>query len=406
MFLSLLDHSVRRFRRLCASHLLQGAALAAAALLGAAEHAAAQETFSNFTAVTIPAGAPGTTFGVASPYPSPISVDGLKKGVAHVSVTIIGFNHTFPADVTALLVGPAGQTCVLMGRCGGSTDVSGAVITLDDDAPASLPAAIVGGTFRPTNCGTGNLDAPAPAGPYGSTLSVFNGTNGNGVWRLYVQDFAGADSGNFVFGWQLSLTEAGSPVVVLHGSGLTIVDNAAASLYPSNIVVSGLTGKISGVGVRFNNLSHTFPRDIDALLVGPNGQKTMIMSDCGGGGPGISGFNLGFTHNAPTGIDPGNPPADGGTYLPTDNDPTTDVFPAPAPVGPYVADLTVFNGQNPNGTWSLYIRDDLGGDTGSLGGWDLLIYQNERCAADFNQSGALEVQDIFDFLNAWFAGCP
>ncbi len=27
-------------------------------------------------------------------------------------------------------------------------------------------------------------------------------------------------------------------------------------------------------------------------------------------------------------------------------------------------------------------------------------------AADFNVSGALETQDVFDFLNAWFAGCP
>jgi hypothetical protein len=28
------------------------------------------------------------------------------------------------------------------------------------------------------------------------------------------------------------------------------------------------------------------------------------------------------------------------------------------------------------------------------------------CRADFNQNGTLEVQDIFDFLNAWFAGLP
>jgi hypothetical protein len=28
------------------------------------------------------------------------------------------------------------------------------------------------------------------------------------------------------------------------------------------------------------------------------------------------------------------------------------------------------------------------------------------CKADFNQSGAISVQDIFDFLNAWFAGSP
>ena len=28
------------------------------------------------------------------------------------------------------------------------------------------------------------------------------------------------------------------------------------------------------------------------------------------------------------------------------------------------------------------------------------------CPADFNNSCALEAQDIFDFLSAWFAGCP
>lgn len=30
----------------------------------------------------------------------------------------------------------------------------------------------------------------------------------------------------------------------------------------------------------------------------------------------------------------------------------------------------------------------------------------KRCAADFNSSGALSVQDVFDFLTSWFAGCP
>jgi hypothetical protein len=31
---------------------------------------------------------------------------------------------------------------------------------------------------------------------------------------------------------------------------------------------------------------------------------------------------------------------------------------------------------------------------------------NACCPSDSNNSGALEVADIFAFLNAWFAGCP
>jgi hypothetical protein len=34
------------------------------------------------------------------------------------------------------------------------------------------------------------------------------------------------------------------------------------------------------------------------------------------------------------------------------------------------------------------------------------VGQPVGCAADFNRSGGVEVQDIFDYLNSWFAGCP
>ena len=35
----------------------------------------------------------------------------------------------------------------------------------------------------------------------------------------------------------------------------------------------------------------------------------------------------------------------------------------------------------------------------------LSAYFSQAPEADFNQSGAISVQDIFDFLGAWFGGC-
>ena len=70
----------------------------------------------------------------------------------------------------------------------------------------------------------------------------------------------------------------------------------------------------------------------------------------------------------------GNIPS--GTYSPTDcpDGSGNDIFPGPAPAGPYGSALSVYNGVNPNGTWSLYAYDDITGDTGNIaGGWSIRI---------------------------------
>ena len=47
----------------------------------------------------------------------------------------------------------------------------------------------------------------------------------------------------------------------------------------------------------------------------------------------------------------------------------------PAPAGPtYPADLSLFSGTPANGTWSLFIDDQVGGDDGQVfGGWSLNV---------------------------------
>ena len=55
--------------------------------------------------------------------------------------------------------------------------------------------------------------------------------------------------------------------------------------------------------------------------------------------------------------------------------------------------LSVFNGVNPNGTWSLYVFDDLGGDIGNFnGGWTLRI-TTDSCQPTMTP-------ELFESLNA------
>src|SRR5262249_62349220 len=114
-------------------------------------------TFSNSGAITIndgtvdgcgplPGGpSPGAT--AATPYPSPITVSGLGA-ITDVNVTLSGLTHTFPDDVDVLLVGPSGQSTILMADSGGSAGVNGVNLTFGDAAAASRPdnSAISSGT--------------------------------------------------------------------------------------------------------------------------------------------------------------------------------------------------------------------------------------------------------------------
>lgn len=150
----------------------------------------------------------------------------------------------------------------------------------------------------------------------------------------------------------------------------------AASLYPSPIVASGLSGVVERVSVTINGLSHAFPADTDFLLVSPSGRKSVLMSDFGAGSPGVSNINVTLDDYAARPIPStvtGNTgvPFVTGSYRPA-NSGTTDLFPAPAPAAPYTYTLSAFNGDSPNGTWNLYIIDDANLDGGSIsGGWTL-----------------------------------
>lgn len=211
-------------------------------------------SFSNSTAIIIPATGTGAATGApANPYPSTINVAGLVGNVSKVTVTLTNLNHTFPGDIDVLLVGPGGQKMLLMSDVGGGTDVVNGTLTFDDAAAAAIGATVVSGTFRPTNTGTGDVfPAPAPAGPYTDPqlLSVFNNTNPNGTWSLYVVDDAGADIGNINGGWTLNITTAVPVCTTPCGMVRLIVNSALQRINPSTVKV---TYTISNTGTATAN---------------------------------------------------------------------------------------------------------------------------------------------------------
>ena len=156
-----------------------------------------------------------------------------------------------------------------------------------------------------------------------------------------------------------------------NATAIVIPDSGGAAPYPSSITVNGLTGVVSSVSVRLNNLTHGFPDDLDIMLVSPAGQKMLLMSDAGGGHS-VAGITLTFVAGAAS--LPDSLLIASGNFKPTNYEVGADAFSAPAPSGTPGSDFTVFNGTNPNGEWALYVMDDSTGDLGNIGGgWSLTV---------------------------------
>ncbi len=149
---------------------------------------------------------------------------------------------------------------------------------------------------------------------------------------------------------------------------------AAATPYPSNITVSGMSGTISDVNVTLSGINHPFQGDLEVLLVGPAGgaQNLVLLSDAGTGA--FSNATVTFD-DAAAAAPPQNTAWPAGTYKPVNyTELNAESFPSPAPTPSANATLAAFNGASPNGTWSLYVVDDACPDAGSIGGgWSLDI---------------------------------
>jgi subtilisin-like proprotein convertase family protein len=270
-----------------------------------------------------------------------------------------------PATITAESASPANNapdpdetvTALLPLRNFGTGTTTNLVATL-------LPG---GGILAPSGPQTYGVLSPIGGTVARPFTFVADGACGDTITAtLQLQDGAD-DLGTVTFTFTLG-TQLLTPNSASNPTSISIPNSGAATPYPSPIVVSGVTGTVAKVTATLYSLSHTFPGDLDVLLVGPGGQKVMLMSDVGGTNDAVN-VTVTFDDTAP----PIGTAVVSGTFRPT-NSGATDTMPAPAPAGPYGAVLSAFNGVDPNGTWNLFVFDDAGGDLGQYaGGWSLTI---------------------------------
>jgi hypothetical protein len=115
------------------------------------------------------------------------------------------------------------------------------------------------------------------------------------------------------------------------------------------------------------------------LFVGPAGQKTILFNGAGANfdpGTSVTNINLTFDDAALTPL-PEDDDFGSGDYKPGLDQYIEDSLAAPAPPREYAGNFNSFDGQAPDGTYSLYIEDfileSVNPSTGSLVGWSITM---------------------------------
>lgn len=187
-------------------------------------------------------------------------------------------------------------------------------------------------------------------------------------------------AGSILASWMLLAASAASAQTFNNPSPITIPSSGAATPYPSTINVSGGPAAIEVITVSLFQMSHTWPDDVDIVLVAPNGDALVLMADVGGSTD-VVNIDLNIFDGAPAAF-PDATVIASGSYRPT-NVGAVDAFPAPyagttnnpAPAGTATF-ASVFGGDAADGDWSLFVVDDAAGDLGSInGGWSITFAQ-------------------------------
>ena len=300
--------------------------------------------FSNYGSTSVDLGAPGSSIYSTWPQGGYQSISGTSMATPHVTGAAALYKSMNPAANAA--------------------EIRDAILSRVVATPSLAGVTVTGGRLD-----VGGFTPGVPA----ILLSVGDTTVNEG------------DSGTTTASFAVSLSRpAPTPITVSYrtadatatssisweNSGAIVVpESGLAAPYPSTIVVPAGLGTVARTRVVLRGLTHSFPSDVDVLLVSPGGQTVVLMSDVGGSFD-VSNVTLTFDDDAPP---LSSAALSSGVFRPT-NPVTGDFFPSPAPSAPHGSSLSSFNGVAAEGTWRLFVIDDAGPDSGSVStGWSLQL---------------------------------
>jgi uncharacterized repeat protein (TIGR01451 family) len=286
--------------------------------------------------------------------------------------------HTFPADLDVTITSPAGTVVTLTTDNGGTNDdvFNGTIWDDSADPGGQVPYTSDDGLVTDRTYAIGVV---APTLVPEEALGAFIGEDPNGTWTITISDDLAGDTGT-LDSWSLILTALPNAPAI---TTVPTVTNSTPVAIPTGPAVVTSTIVVSGAGTSLIDVNattfiqHTFSADLDVTITSPAGTVVTLTTDNGGSNDDV--------FNGTVWDDSANP---GGQVPYTTNDGlvTDHAYVNLALASPLVPEeaMAAFVGEDPNGTWTLTISDDLAGDGGSLNSWSLDIKTFTCTSADLS----------------------
>ena len=157
--------------------------------------------------------------------------------------------------------------------------------------------------------------------------------------------------------------------VFVNSDAIAIPDVGTGDPYPSILAVSGIGGPVAKLQAALHNFSHSYPRDVEVLLMAPSGRVATLMARAGGTDPVAESFL--FDDDSELALNCCEMIS--GAFHPTDLAGCCRDLP-PGGIDSPETSLAYLTTNEVNGDWKLFVNDCCGGDSGGIESWSLVFH--------------------------------